>query len=104
MLIVVVWKEEGIFCGGGGSPGHHNPSSFAVTSGIPFMKTPVEPEENLVDRILSVCETVQYTASLSGCARTWCVSAMSAVKSVAATSKSLSELIKKSILKIIRTI
>jgi len=104
MLIAVVCKEEEIFGGGGGSSGHHNPSSFAVSSGIPFMKTPVEPEENLAARILSACGTVQYTVSLIGCARTWRVSATPAVKSVAATSISLCESIKKGILKIIHTI
>jgi hypothetical protein len=56
--------------GEGGSHGHHNPSFFVVTSGIPFIKPPVEPEEKLVARILSACGTVQYTPSLSGCART----------------------------------
>jgi hypothetical protein len=88
----------------GRGSGYYNPSSFAITSEIPFMKTPVEPEENLLARILSACETVQYTASLSGCARTWRVSAMPAVKSVAATSKSLCKLIKNNILKIIHKI
>jgi len=69
------------------------------------MKPPVEPEEKLVARILSACGNVRYTPSANGCPRTWCVSAMPAVKSVAATSKRLCELIEKEyIIKIIHPI
>jgi hypothetical protein len=68
------------------------------------MKPPVEPEEKLVAGILSACGTVQYTPSLSGCARTWSVPVIPAVKSVAATSKNLCGLIENNLIKIIHTI
>ena len=68
-------------------------------------ETPVAKEDDVAAGILAECGTIQSTqGSLWGCTRTWCVTAMPAMKSVAASLKSSYESIGNDTIKILYTL